>query len=67
MKNGRRIINVKKRILSAIIKKMEPRELYAFVTATIIDMSRQSGISTDDILSAVMHLIEIMKENENVR
>ena len=59
---------MKKRILSAIIKKMEPRELYAFVTATIIDMSRQSGISTDDIISAIMHLIEIMKKGEdNVR
>ena len=55
------------RILSAIIKKMEPRELYAFVTATIIDMSRRSGISTDDILSAIMHMIKIMKENENAR
>lgn len=59
---------MKKRILSAIIKKMEPRELYAFVTATIIDMSRQSGISTDDIISAIKHLIEIMKKGEdNVR
>ena len=58
---------MKKRILSAIIKKMDPRELYAFVTATIIDMSRQSGISTDDIISAIIHLIEIMKENENAR
>lgn len=67
MRNGRRTINVKKRILSVIIKKMEPRELYAFVTATIIDMSRQSGISTDDIISAIMHLIEIMKENNDAR
>lgn len=58
---------MKKRILSVIIKKMEPRELYAFVTATIIDMSRQSGISTDDIISAIMHLIEIMKENNDAR
>lgn len=58
---------MKKRILSAIIKKMEPRELYAFVTATIIDMSRQSGLSTDDIINAIMNLIEIMKENNDVR
>ena len=56
---------MKKRILSAIIKKMEPRELYAFVTATIIDMSRQSGISTDDIISAIIHLIEIMQKGED--
>lgn len=56
---------MKKRILSAIIKNMEPRELYAFVTATIIDISRQSGISTDDIISAIIHLIEIMKKGEN--
>ena len=52
---------MKKRILSAIIKKMEPRELYAFVTATIMDMSRQSGLSTDDIINAIMNLIDIMK------
>lgn len=56
---------MKKRILSAIIKKMEPRELYAFVTATIIGMSRQSGISTDDIISAIKNLIEIMKKGED--
>ena len=54
----------KGRILSYMIKHMSPRELYAFVAATVMEISRQSKIPTDDILSAVKGLVDIMgKEN----
>lgn len=58
---------MKKKILSWIIKKLEPKELYAFVSATILELSRRSGLDHDDIISSVHTLIELMKENNDVR
>ena len=54
MRNGRRITRMKKRILASLLKGMSGSELYAFLVATILNMSRSYNISTDDIIVAQM-------------
>lgn len=59
---------MKKRILSKIIKNLTDVELYAFVSATILEMSRRSGEDTDGILTAIRNLIteiEVMRNDEH--
>lgn len=58
---------MKKWILSKIIKNLTDVELYAFVSATILEMHRRSGEDTDGILTAIRNLItemEIMRSHE---
>ena len=52
---------MKKRILSKIIKSLTDAELYAFVSATILEMHRRSGESTDDILNGINGLVTVMQ------
>lgn len=56
---------MKQKKLSRMISKMTPRELYAFVSATVLEIHRQSGIPTDDILSAIKSLITVMEGDNN--
>lgn len=59
---------MKKRILSKIIKSLTDAELYAFVSATILEMHRRSGEDTDGILTAIRNLIteiEVMRNEEH--
>ena len=59
---------MKKRILALLISGMSGSELYAFLVATILNMSRSNNISTDDILLAIKQIIAMTdKEIENVR
>lgn len=60
---------MKKKLLSIMIKNMSNNELYAFITATILEIRRRSGaegdnLSIDDILSAVAKLITYVSEVE---
>lgn len=58
---------MKKRILSKIIRSLTDVELYAFVSATILEMHRRSGEDTDGIITAIRNLIaemEIMRNDE---
>lgn len=52
---------MKKWILSKIIKHLSYVELYAFVSATILEMHRRSGEDTDGILTAIRNLITQME------
>lgn len=52
---------MKKWILSKIIKSLTDVELYAFVSATILEMHRRSGEDTDGILTAIRNLITEME------
>ncbi|MBR5178662.1 MAG: hypothetical protein IKW90_07700 [Lachnospiraceae bacterium] len=59
---------MKKRILASLLKGMSGSELYAFLVATILNMSRSYNISTDDIILALKQIIALTeKENKNVR
>ena len=58
---------MKAKILAKIIHRMTNVELYAFVSATILEMHRRSGEDTDGILTAIRNLItniEGMKNDE---
>lgn len=52
---------MKKWILSKIIKNLTDVELYAFVSATILEMHRRSGESTDDIIVGIDKLVTVMQ------
>ena len=60
---------MKKKLLSMIIEKMTNEELYAFVTATVMEIRRRSGASGDgltaeDILSSIAQLISYVGDCE---
>lgn len=52
---------MKKWILLKIIKNLTDVELYAFVSATILEIHRRSGNDTDAILTAIRNLITEME------
>lgn len=59
---------MKKRILSKIINSLTDVELYAFVSATILEMHRRSGEDTDGILTAIRNLIteiEVLRSEQH--
>lgn len=56
---------MKAKILAKIIHKMTNVELYAFVSATILEMHRRSGEDTDDIITAIRNLITKMENMRN--
>lgn len=56
---------MKLRILAKIIESLTDRECYGFVSATILTMSRRSGISTDEIIDSIKRIMIIMRsQNE---
>lgn len=56
---------MKAKILAKIIHRMTDVELYAFVSATILEMHRRSGEDTDDIITAIRNLITKMENMRN--
>ena len=60
---------MKKRILSMMIKHMTDTELYAFVSATILEINRRSGeYDIDGILTAIRNLIteiEVLRSEQH--
>lgn len=63
---------MKLRILAKIIESLTDRECYAFVSATILTMSRRSGVDTDEIIDSIKRIMILMRsqhsnDQENVR
>ena len=56
---------MKAKILAKIIYRMTNEELFAFVSATILEMARRSGESTDDILIGIKDLLTVMEMRKN--
>ncbi len=52
---------MKLRILAKIIESLTDRECYAFVSATILTMSRRSGIDTDEIIDSIKRIMIVMR------
>lgn len=52
---------MKAKILAKIIYRMTNIELFAFVSATILEMARRSGESTDDIIIGIKDLVTVME------
>ena len=63
---------MKLKILAKIIESLTDRECYAFVSATILTMSRRSGVDTDEIIDSIKRIMIFMRsqhsnDQENVR
>ena len=52
---------MKLRILAKIIESLTDRECYAFVSATILTMSKRSGIDTDEIIDSIKRIMIVMR------
>lgn len=52
---------MKLRILAKIIESLTDKECYGFVSATILTMSRRSGIDTDEIIDSIKRIMIIMR------
>lgn len=49
---------MKAKILSKLLKGMDGKELYAFLTATVLSMCDESGATPEEILNNVLHIIK---------
>lgn len=56
--NGKRV--------ARIIKKMTNQELYAFVTASVLELERRSeAVDVEEIMSSIYKVIKMLRPEEN--